>query len=291
MRPQQIHCAHAMVLGRILKTRNQMRVAIQSGCVSKILALQRWSKNDFSPEFQNLKMHSFPIMYNTMGSKLDGLAVRDHFLPKNGLKTAILGLTILDRLTSEGAGTQIFEAIANFSMCFEKFGTLSSKWAMGKASSFNIAQTTGRYFFGRGGHEKMQKNEFFRKTLAPEKFIIENFFQHRTMWKLTSGRFRKCISYEAYGDFYASYHRSKSTHGWKSESVTIIMRCPKKKTRPQFWVLGSEIESAWNQHGCFNADSISSRNSQNCGRVFFLLRLIIIVTLSLFQPCVDFERW
>ena len=108
-------------------TRNRMRVAIQSGCVPKILPLQRWSKNDFPPEFQNLKMHSFPIMYNTIGSKLDGLAVRDHFLPKNGLKTAILGLTILDRLTSEGAGTQIFEAIANFSMCFEKFGTLSSK--------------------------------------------------------------------------------------------------------------------------------------------------------------------
>ena len=67
-------------------------------------------------------------------------------------------------------------------------------------------------------------------------------------------------------------------------------RC-KKKTRPQFWVLGSEIESAWDQHGCFNADSISSRNYQNCGRVFFFGHLIIIGTLSLFQPCVDFERW
>ena len=104
-----------------------MRVAIQSGCVTEILAFQRWSKNDFPPEFQNRQMHSFPIMYNTIGSKLDGLAVRDHFLPKNGLKTAILGDTILDKLTSEGAGTQIFEAIAKFSMCFEKFGTLSLK--------------------------------------------------------------------------------------------------------------------------------------------------------------------
>ena len=157
------------------------------------------------------------------------------FSKKNGLKTAILGDTILDRLTSEGAGTKIFEAIANFSMCFEKCGTLSSIWAMGKASSFKIVRTTGRYFFGRGGHENLQKTDFFCKTLAPEKFIIGNFFQHRTIWKLTSGRFRKCISYEAYGDFYASYHRSKSTHGWKSESVPIIMRCPKKKTRPQFW--------------------------------------------------------
>ena len=108
-------------------TRNRMRVAIQSGCVTKILALQRWLKIDFPPEFQTRQMHSFPIMYNTMGSKVDGLAVRDHFLPKNGLKTAILGEQIRHRLTSEGAGTQIFKGIANFSMCFKKFGTLPSK--------------------------------------------------------------------------------------------------------------------------------------------------------------------
>merc|ERR1719222_1383674 len=108
-------------------TRNRMRVAIQSVCVTKILALQRWSKIDFPPEFQTRQMHSFPIMYNTMGSKVDGLAVRDHFLPKNGLKTAIWAATVLDRLTSEGAGTQIFKGIANFSMCFKKIGTLPSK--------------------------------------------------------------------------------------------------------------------------------------------------------------------
>ena len=143
--------------------------------VLAIPALQRWSKNDFPPEFPNRQMHSFPIMYNTMGSKLDGLAVRDHFLPKNGLKTAILGLTILDRLTSEGAGIQIFKAIANFSRCFENFGTLSSKWAMGKASSFNIVRTTGRYFFRRGAHEKLQKSVFFGKTLAPENYHREFF--------------------------------------------------------------------------------------------------------------------
>ena len=66
-------------------TRNQMRVATQSGCATKILALQRWSKNDFAPEFQNSQMHSFPIMYNTMGSKVDGLAVRDLFSFVTGL--------------------------------------------------------------------------------------------------------------------------------------------------------------------------------------------------------------
>ena len=68
--------------GFVHRTKNQMRVAIQSGCVPKILALKKWSKDDFPPEFQTRQMHSFPIMYNTMGSKVDGLAVRDHFLPK-----------------------------------------------------------------------------------------------------------------------------------------------------------------------------------------------------------------
>ena len=132
-----------------------MRVATQSVCVTKILALQRWSKIDFPPEFQTRQMHSFPIMYNTMGSKLDGLAVRDHFLPKNGLKTAILGFTILDRLTSEGAGTQIFKGIANFSMCFEKFGTLSSKILVPAPSEVSLSKIVSpkiavfRPFFGR----------------------------------------------------------------------------------------------------------------------------------------------
>ena len=97
-------------------TRNRMRVAYQSVCVPKILALQRWSKIDFPPEFQTRQMHSFPIMYNTMGSKVDGLAVRDHFLPKNGLKTAILGDTIQDRLTSEEAGTPILKSLGTFDM-------------------------------------------------------------------------------------------------------------------------------------------------------------------------------
>ena len=75
----------------------------------------------------------------------------------------------------------------------------------------------------------MQKNDFFVKRSLLKNYHTE-FFQQRTMWKLTSGQFRKCISYEACGEFYTSYHCSKSTHGWKSESVTIIMRCKKKDT-------------------------------------------------------------
>ena len=138
-----------------------MRVAIQSVCVTKILALQRWSKIDFPPEFQTRQMHSFPIMYNTMGSKVDGLAVRDHFLPKNGLKTVFLSITILDHPTSDWAGTQIFKGIANFNMCFEKCGTSALKWAMGKSSNFNIVRLAATSIFFAEYHQKMPKTAFF----------------------------------------------------------------------------------------------------------------------------------
>ena len=73
-------------LGKLLKpykTRNQVRVTSLSHCVTKILTLHGMSKIDFQPDFWNSQMLSFPNMYNTMGSKVDGLAVRDHVLSKS----------------------------------------------------------------------------------------------------------------------------------------------------------------------------------------------------------------
>ena len=64
------------------------------------------SKIDFQSDFCNPQMLSFPNMYNTMGSKV---AVREPFLSKNALKTAILVDTILDDLTSERASTHNFK--------------------------------------------------------------------------------------------------------------------------------------------------------------------------------------
>ena len=60
-----------------------MEVRILSGGVTKILTLHGMSKIYFQPEFWNPQMLSFPNMYNTMGSKVDGLAVRDHFLSES----------------------------------------------------------------------------------------------------------------------------------------------------------------------------------------------------------------
>ena len=46
---------------------------------------------DFEPDFRNPQMLSFPNMCNTMGSKMDGFAVREHFLSKIAEKNSVLG--------------------------------------------------------------------------------------------------------------------------------------------------------------------------------------------------------
>ena len=53
----------------------------------KVIIVKEVISCDVSPVamfFFNPQMLSFPNMYNTMGSKMDGLAVREHFLPKKG---------------------------------------------------------------------------------------------------------------------------------------------------------------------------------------------------------------
>ena len=91
--------------------------------VTKNLTLHRMSKIEFQPDFLNPQMHSFLNMYNTMGSKMDGLAVREHFLSKNAEKTAILSDTNRDHLTLEGHNSLNFKDFRLSQGCFGKFGT------------------------------------------------------------------------------------------------------------------------------------------------------------------------
>ena len=137
------------------------------------------------------------MIYNTMGSKVDGLAVRDHFLSKNALKTAILADTILDHLTLERASTHNFKDWDLFRMCFGKFGTWAFRWAMGRPSRIKIVRLAAIWNFFRCGHEKLQKTAFFAKNPSPRYFSMGKFFQDRTMWKLSSRGFRKCGTFRA----------------------------------------------------------------------------------------------
>ena len=66
------------------------------------------SKMEFQPVTFNPQVLSFPIMSNTMGSKMDGLAVRDFFsqkMPKN----SVLAARFSDHLTSERSSTHNFK--------------------------------------------------------------------------------------------------------------------------------------------------------------------------------------
>ena len=80
-----------------------------SGGVTKNVTPHRMSKIEFQPVISTRQMHSFPKMYNTMGSKMDGLAVREHFLSKNAEKTAFLSDTNRDHLTLEGHNSLNFK--------------------------------------------------------------------------------------------------------------------------------------------------------------------------------------
>ena len=69
----------------------QYRGKYQFHGVPTNLTLHRMSKIEFQPDFLNRQMLSFPNMYNTIGSKMDGLAVREHFLSKIAGKNSVLG--------------------------------------------------------------------------------------------------------------------------------------------------------------------------------------------------------
>ena len=54
------------------------------------------------------KIRSFPTMYNTWGCLWGQIDETKHFLQKSGLKTPILGDTVLDHPTSKRAETHNF---------------------------------------------------------------------------------------------------------------------------------------------------------------------------------------
>ena len=80
------HCSATLIF---ITTKNRLMVTIHSKDVPEILGLYRRTKFDFPSHFLDGLMHSFPMMYNTMGSKLNGLAGKGHFLQKIAFKMAV----------------------------------------------------------------------------------------------------------------------------------------------------------------------------------------------------------
>jgi hypothetical protein len=66
------------------------------------------------------------------------------------------------------------------------------------------------------GHEKSQKNDFSQRTLISQNLLKEANIQARSMWNLTSWRFRKCGTYWACHVFNGSYRPSKMDESEKN---------------------------------------------------------------------------
>ena len=99
---------------KTVKTKNRLMVTIHSQGVPKILAPYRMTKFDFPPHFLKGLMHSFPMMYNTIQSKLDGLAGRGHFIKKFTLEMAVQGGSKSGQPDFRAASDPSYQTKANF---------------------------------------------------------------------------------------------------------------------------------------------------------------------------------
>ena len=110
---------------------------------------------------------------------------------------------------------------------------------MWKASIFKIVRLAATWIFLGGGNEKMQKNDFFHKTLISQNLLKEANIQARSMWKLTSWRFRKCGTYWACHVFNGSYRPSKMDESEKTGPSPKISGVQKKRHGHnfEFWGL------------------------------------------------------
>ena len=112
---------------------------------------------------------------------------------------------------------------------------------MWKASIFKIDRLAAVWIFFWCGNEKMQKNDFFHKTLISQNLLKEANIQARSMWKLTSRAFRKCGTYWACHVFNGSYRPSKMDESEKTDPSPKISSVKKKDTAT---ILSFE---AWNK--------------------------------------------
>ena len=78
------------------------------GSVPKNLTLHRSKKIFFRSYHLVEEIRSFPTMYNTWGCLWGQIDETKHFIQKSGLKTPILGDTVLDHPTSKRAETHNF---------------------------------------------------------------------------------------------------------------------------------------------------------------------------------------
>ena len=140
----------------------------------------------------------------------------------------------------------------------------------------NCGYTSPILFFG-GGKRNQWKTELFCKSLRTRKFSTRKFFGVSTQEILTHSGFRKCIWKVGTTYFWPCFGRPKLGECDKMGSVSKIISRWKKQIRPQFSKYRLQIESAWAHRLWAHADSIWKQYFENCGRIYFFQRLILVV--------------
>ena len=142
--------------------------------------------------------------------------------------------------------TIIISIIINLSsslLCQTMWNQCATKSMEGSKLSDSVFYngTTGAWCWKRQKNTKTRET----KTQITQCFEMVWPILGGTMRKLTSWGSRKCCSFWVLKVLNQSYWPSKLGENWRKNSKERNRN--KKKTRPQFWVLCSEIESAWNQ--------------------------------------------
>ena len=123
-------------------------------------------------------------------------------------------------------------------------------------------------FFLESIVKKCKNGQFFAFSQIKWDFATASYIQGTTMWKLTSWRFRKCVTYWVLKFLNKSYCCSKSGD---SEILAPLakIRGRKKKPRSQYLKSRAAIESALKQPCSTFADSTWSLNFAFWTRYFF----------------------
>ena len=160
---------------------------------------------------------------------------------------------------------------------------------MWKVGGIKIESAAGRRFFLPKCHANSWKMEIFCKSLRTRKFSMGKFFGASTHGILTHSGFRKCIWKVGTTNFWPCFGRPKLGECDKMGSVSKIMSRRKKQARPQISKYRLQIESAWGHRLWAHADSFWKRYFENCGRIYFFQRLILVVFFFL-ENRVNFGR-
>ena len=236
-----IQCIYAF---GTLTTNSQNRESLLCRSVIKNLTLCMIDKIIFKKYHVEAYDQSFPMMYNTIYSKMNGLALRSNFLQKSARKTAFLRDTKPNQLTLEGAGTPILKLPTFFTCSLKTLGHKLSDELLWRPLASILSDRRPLEHFYQRDTKKCKKTHFFTFGQISGDFELVWPIQGRTMWKLTSWGFRKCGSFWDLEVLNQSYRPSKLTQ------ISVLkkaeMRCWKKKTRPQFSKFMLQIESAWN---------------------------------------------